>query len=44
MGSRIDGTKITVELTPPPNKNKQDYKGGTNDNTRDSQTHDNGDS
>ena len=38
MGSSIDGTKIHVELTPPPNTNKQDYSGGTNDKTRDSQT------
>ena len=30
--------KINVELTPPPNTNKQDYDGGTNDKTRDSQT------
>ena len=27
-----------MELTPPPNTNKQDYSGGTNDKTRDSQT------
>ena len=33
-----------MELTPPPNKNKQDYTGGTNDNTRDSQTRESGDS
>ena len=38
MGSSIDGTKIYVELTPPPNKNNQDYAGGTNDKTCDSQT------
>ena len=43
MGSSIDETKINVELTPPPNKNKQDYAGGTNDKTRDSQTRKNGD-
>ena len=29
-------------LTPPPYKNKQDYKGGTNDKTHDSHTHDSG--
>ena len=44
MGSSIDGTKIHVELTPPPNTNKQDYAGGTNDKTRDSQTRETGDS
>ena len=44
MGSRIDGTKNQVELTPPSNKNKQDYSGGTNDKTCDSQTRKNGDS
>ena len=44
MGSSIDETKIHVELTPPPNKNKQDYSGGTNDKTRDSQTRESGDS
>ena len=38
MGSSIDETKINVELTPPPNTTKQDYTGGTNDKTRDSQT------
>ena len=42
MGSSIDRTKIPVELTPPPNTNKQDYACGTNDNTRDSQTHESG--
>ena len=44
MGSSIDGTKIPVELTPPPNKNNQDYKGGTNDKTRDSLTRETSDS
>ena len=44
MGSSIDGTKIHVELTPPPNTNKQDYAGGTNDKTRDSLTSETGDS
>ena len=44
MGSSIDETKINVELTPPPNTNKQDYAGGTNDKTRDSQTRKTGDS
>ena len=44
VGSSIDETKINVELTPPPNTNKQDYSGGTNDKTRDSQTHESEDS
>ena len=44
VGSSIDGTKIHIELTPPPNTNKQDYAGGTNDKTRDSQTCETGDS
>ena len=44
MDSSIDGTKITVELKPPPNKNKQDYKVGTNDKTRDSLTRETSDS
>ena len=38
MYSIIDETKINIELTPPLNINKQDYIGGTNDKTRDSQT------
>ena len=38
MGSSIDEAKIHVELTPPPNTNKQDHACGTNDKTRDSQT------
>ena len=38
VGSIIDGKKIPVELTTPPNTNKQDYEGGTNDKTRDSLT------
>ena len=29
-------------LTPPPYKNKQDYKGGTNDKTHDYHTHESG--
>ena len=29
-------------LTPPPYKNKRDYKGGTNDKTHDSHTHEYG--
>ena len=33
-----------MELKPPPNKNKQDYKVGTNDKTRDSLTRENSDS
>ena len=37
MGSSID-KKTNVELTPPPNTNKKDYAGGTNDKTRDSKT------
>ena len=44
MSSIIDETNIHVELTPPPNKNKQYYAGGTNDKTHDSQTHDTGNS
>ena len=44
MGSIIDGTTIHVELTPPPNTNKQDYSGGTNGETRDYMTHKTGDS
>ena len=43
VGSSIEGTKNpsvltphTSVLNPPPYKNKQDYKGGTNDKTRDS--------
>ena len=38
MGSRNDGIKIHVELTPHTNTNKQYYAGVKNDNTRDSQT------
>ena len=38
VGSNIDETKINVELTPPPNTNKQDYAGGTKYKRRDSQT------
>ena len=44
MDSSIDETKINLELTPPPNTNKQDYAGGTNDKTRDSQTRESEDS
>ena len=43
MDINIDETKINVELTTPPNKNKQDYSGGTNDKTRDSHTRKSGD-
>ena len=43
MGCSIDETKINVELTPLPNKDKQDYAGGTNDETSDSQSHETGD-
>ena len=32
----IDETKNTLKLTPPPYKNRQDYFGGTNDKTRES--------
>ena len=46
VGSSIEGTKNTSVcvtphpsvLTPPPYKNNQDYKGGTNDKTHDSHT------
>ena len=38
MGSSIEGTKDPSVLTPPTYKNNQDYKGGTNDKTRDSHT------
>ena len=38
------GKKINVELTPPPNTNKQDNAGGTNDKTCDSQTRESEDS
>ena len=38
MDSSIDETNINLELTPPQYTNKQDYVGGTNDKTRDSQT------
>ena len=31
-------------MTPPPYTNKKDYKGGTNDKTRDSHTHETSDS
>ena len=36
--------KNHIKLTPPPNTNIQDYKGGTNDKTRDSLTCETGDS
>ena len=47
VGGIIEGTKKTSVcvtphlsvLTPPPYKNKQDYKGVTNDKTNDSHTH-----
>ena len=39
MGNVIEGTKIPSILNPPPYANKKDYKGGTNDKTRDSHTH-----
>ena len=34
VGSSIEGTKIPSILTPPPYTNKNDYKGVTNDKTR----------
>ena len=50
VGSTIEGTKQTSVcvnphqsvLTPPPYKNKRDYKGGKNYKTHDSHTHDSG--
>ena len=50
VGNTIKGTKkpsvcVTpnpLVLTPPPYKNKQDYKGGTNDKTHDSHTRETG--
>ena len=39
VGSSIEGKQNPSVLTPPPYKNKQDYKGGKNDNTHDSHTH-----
>ena len=44
MGSSIDETKILSILTLPPYTNKQDYKGSTNDKTRDSHTRETSDS
>ena len=44
MGSSIDGTKIHVELTLPPNTSKQYYAGCTNYKAHDSQTRETGDS
>ena len=38
VDSSIDETKINLKLTSLPYTNKQDYVGGTNDKTRDSQT------
>ena len=38
VGSSIYRTKITSILAPPPYTNKQDHKGGTNDETHDSHT------
>ena len=43
MGSSIDETKINAEITAPPNTNKQDYAGSTNEKTRDSETRESGD-
>ena len=49
VGSSIEGTKNSSVLTPhqsvltpPPYKNKQDYRGGTNDKTHDSHTRETG--
>ena len=50
VDSSIEGTKQTPlcvtphqsVLTPSPYKNKRDYKGGTDDKTHDSHTHDSG--
>ena len=50
VGSSTEGTKQTSVcvtphrsgLTPPPYKNKQDYKGGAHDKTKDSHTPDSG--
>ena len=44
VGSIIEGKKIPSILTPPPYKNKKDYKGGTNDKTRNSHTRETSDS
>ena len=44
MDDSSDDTKINLKPTPPPNTNKQEYVGGTNDKTRDSQTHESEDS
>ena len=44
VSSSIDGKKIPVELTSPPYTNKQHYKGGKNDKTRDYLTHEYADS
>ena len=38
VGSSIEGTKNSSVLTPPPYKNKKDYKGGTNVKKSDSHT------
>ena len=42
VGGSIGGTKYLSVLTPPPYKNKQYQKGGTNDKTHDSHTHETG--
>ena len=44
MYSSIDETKPNLKLTPPPYTNKHEYVGGTNENTRDSQTRESDDS
>ena len=44
MDISIDETKINLELTPPPYKNKKYYVSGTNDNTQDYQTRESEDS
>ena len=38
VGSSTEGKKLPSILTPPSYTNKQYYKGGTNDKTRDSHT------
>ena len=44
VGSSIEGTKIPSILTPHTYTNNKDYKGGTNDKTRDSHTRETSDS
>ena len=42
--SSIEGTKIPLILNTPPYENKKDYKGGTNDKTRNSHSRETSDS